>query len=345
MNRIRRRPRIDRLETELRPRRKHSLGRWVYLGLLLALLAWLVDLFFGQYLYLRAEGIVTRQRFAVASPTVAQVEALFVKEGDAVKQGARLAEVSSLPVLQQIANLSSKIADVRTQLVALTSRRVLLQSLMPIAEKHAREWQLLRKEEERAIESGLTSSRRLHEFVRGTFDSRREQARMASVLGRLDEEEAALAAIAEDLGKTLERIRSGYSNGTLRAAVDGRVANLTATPGSVVVPGTPIMELLNGDAFVLAYLTPGSLHSSEVGDRIRVRYGVTSIIGEIEAVLPISAQLPEEFQRTFLPTERSQILHIRLPAGETPPVFTKVTVISTDWLWRGFKSWWDKLAQ
>lgn len=64
--RLHRRPRYDTLRNEAR-KRGRSWGRWIYLGLVAAFFAWLFDIFLGDLVYLRAEGLVMRDRVALAT--------------------------------------------------------------------------------------------------------------------------------------------------------------------------------------------------------------------------------------------------------------------------------------
>ncbi len=68
----------------------------------------------------------------------------------------------------------------------------------------------------------------------------------------------------------------------------------------------------------------------KIGDAVSLRYGIETLSGRIEKVFPISAPLPKEFQRTFRPQERSQVIRISIDAdsGQIPATFSKVNVVA-----------------
>ncbi len=120
--------------------------------------------------------------------------------------------------------------------------------------------------------------------------------------------------------------------------MDGRIVNLTASRGSVVSGDSPLMEVLIGRPYVLAYVKPGALYTVNGGEIVALRYGLSTIRGRIAAILPFSAKLPSEFQRTFRPQERSQIIRIELEDSVQPPTYTKVEAVSGTILWNKLKS-------
>jgi hypothetical protein len=56
-----------------------------------------------------------------------------------------------------------------------------------------------------------------------------------------------------------------------------------------------------------------------------------TIRGTIARVEPFAAALPREFQRSFIPVERQQVIRVEFaPGAEIPPLFTKVQLRSAD---------------
>jgi hypothetical protein len=93
--------------------------------------------------------------------------------------------------------------------------------------------------------------------------------------------------------------------------------------------GEPLLEILTGESHVLAYTNPGTLYRIRPGDPVTIKYGMRTLRGWIEEVLPITAALPQEFQKAFRPKERAQVIRIAIEKTvDVPPVLTKIEVQS-----------------
>lgn len=332
MRRLRERVRQDRLQTELRSN-KGRMGRWVYLALLGLLLVYLLNLFLGDLLYLSAEGMVTRERQVISLGFPATVEELRVAEGERVKAGELLLTVDSIPILQDIADLSARLAEFRARRQELLARRLVIDETLPVARDHAAAVSQLLSSREGALREGLTTNMTLHELFQADYANRKEVAELAAEREALGLEIDGLEAIIGEFSASLERLGSRYDNGRVRAPRDGIVADLQISAGSGVGQGEPLMDLLVADSYVLAYIRPGAMYEVRVGDPVQLQYGVVELAGRISEIFPLSVQLPSEFQRAFQPQERSQVVRIEIEDGELPPLFTKVTVKSgRSWL-------------
>lgn len=332
MRRLRKQARQDRLHTELRSNRGRA-GRWIYLGLLGLLLIWLINLFMGDLLYLSAEGMVTRERQAVSLSFPAVIKQLAVREGDRVRAGDLLVSVDSLPVIQDVANLSARLAEFRARHQELMARRLVIAETLPVAREHARAINDLLSSREGALREGLTTNLTLHELFQADYANRKEVAELMAERDALDQEAQELDAIIADFTASLEQLRTQYGQGAVRAPEQGIVAELQVNVGSSTGQSGRLMDLLVGQTHVLAYIRPGALYEVRVGDPVGLRYGVREISGTVSEVLPLTVQMPAEFQRSFQPRERSQIIRIQIEDEQIPPMFTKVTVRSSrSWL-------------
>jgi multidrug resistance efflux pump len=341
MRRLRKRVRHDRLHTELRNDRGR-LGRWIYLTLLGLLLAYLLNLFLGDLVYLSAEGMVTRDRHVVSLGFPATVGDLRVAEGERVEAGELLLSVDSIPILQDIAELSARLGEFRARRQELVARRLVIEETLPVARDHAAAVSELLSSREGALREGLTTNTTLHELFRADYANRKEVAELAAELEALDLEIEGLMEIIDEFSASLERLESRYDNGRVRAPRAGIVADLQVSAGSGVREDQPLMDLLVGESYVLAYIRPGAMYEVRVGDPVQLQYGVVELAGRISATFPLSVQLPSEFQRAFQPQERSQVVRVKIEDDRIPPVFTKVTVKSSHsllaQLWRLFDS-------
>lgn len=332
MKRLRAKPRYDTMKNELRARRR-AFGQWIYLALVAGLFIWLINLFFGQYLFFRAEGLVTQDRQVIAVSYIALVDGLAVDEGVRVKAGEEVARIRSTQILENVATLSTRISEVRARRADLMARAAFLNAMTPIADRRARDMTELRQRYEDGIRRGLATNNQKREFVEGEYDSALEKARIASEKSTIDGEIAGLDEVLERAETALDKILSVYADGVVTSPSDGVISELHVAQGSVLRAGDPLMEIVVGEPYILAYLTPGSLHKVETGDEVIVIFGVTELKGKITQIYPVSPKLPDEFQKTFRPKDRSQIFRIDLAGGSRiPPTFTKVSIRSRGWL-------------
>jgi multidrug resistance efflux pump len=338
VKRIRRKRRFDNMRTEIRAGGSSNKGRWVYLGLIVLLALWLFDTAFGHYLYLRAEGLVTQDKHVIAISNIATVDSLYVEEGQDVSKDQPLAKITSFPIVQQIANLSTKLADIHSRQLDLKARRAVLNKVTPLAQRRVEEMAQLLSTQEAAIRRGLTTTSKIHELLQYEFDSILESESMQAEASNIDKELSELSLIAERLTRTLKQIQQVYADGVVHAPENGKIVNLKVSRGSVVSGDSPLMEVLIGHPYVLAYVKPGALYAINGGEAVGIRYGLSTVRGRISAILPFSAKLPSEFQRTFRPQERSQIIRIELEDSAQPPTYTKVEAVSGSILWNKLKS-------
>jgi multidrug resistance efflux pump len=119
-----------------------------------------------------------------------------------------------------------------------------------------------------------------------------------------------------------------YDDGKLRSMIDGVVSKVLVSPGSVVRPGEPMVEIVGKHRFVVAWFPVSRLYRLQVGDAVTVSTGGgRRLPGKIAKVSVIADALPKEFQKAFAPAERQQLMWIEFDPGVTPPpYFTKVTI-------------------
>src|SRR5262245_49664397 len=126
----------------------------------------------------------------------------------------------------------------------------------------------------------------------------------------------------------LKELVALYDDGKLRSMIDGVVGKVLVSPGSVVRPGEPMIEIVGKHRFVVAWFPVSRLYRLEVGDTVTISTGGgRSLPGKIAKVSVIADALPKEFQKAFAPAERQQLMWIEFDPGLTPPpYFTKVTI-------------------
>ncbi|RMD89391.1 MAG: biotin/lipoyl-binding protein [Alphaproteobacteria bacterium] len=326
MKRLRKSRRLDRMTNDVRARRRYF-GQWAYILVISSLFLWLANYMFGSLIFLRAEGLVNQERKEIAVDFVASVTDVPVVEGEIVKAGDLLARLRSTEITESVASLSRDIANARMRRNELLARRDLLRGLVPIADKRAHDLTRLRALHEDGLRRGVATSIEQRQFLVDEYDAVLESERIKSELAGVDAQLAGLDDIMAKQQDALEQILESFGEGVVRAPVDGVVNNLHVATGSVVAGGSTMMEILYGRPYVLAFLQPGTLHRLKVGDEVVLEYGVEDVRGRVTQLFPVAAPLPVEFQKSFRPAERSQIVRIDFAENTIiPPTFTKVEV-------------------
>ena len=329
--RLRRRPRFDTLQNEIR-KRGRSWGRWVYLLLLCGFLFWVFDLFFGNLVYFRAEGLVMRDRVVLATQFPAAVKELAVQEGSEVTANQVVAQVRSQSVEESFAKLSAETVDGLTRAAQLKVRDRVNAAISGMAERRHREAQAARIATESLRDQQLVTVGRRAELVKNELESAQSQSEIEAEHRALQETLPELERAVAASKQAVERLRETYADGAVEAPADGVVGYLHVSKGSVVRPGDPLMEIFTGAPYVLAYVPEGGLYELQPGDGIRIRVGFKTYQGHVSRLYPIAGQLPKEFQNTFQPVARARIVRIEFDAtAEYPALFTKTNLSASGW--------------
>jgi multidrug resistance efflux pump len=329
--RLRQRPRYDTLQNEIRARGK-PWGRWIYLGLLCALIFWVADMFVGELVYFRAEGLVMRDRVVIATEYPAQLTELNVEEGSQVRKGDFIARVRSQQVEQTLAQLYTDLAQSISRATDLETKNHVYNAIFPMVEQRSDEAREARLLGDKLRDKSLLTVDRRAELIKLELDSFQAQtqieAERKSIENNLPDLKAAVTASKD----AVERLQNIYAKGILRAPEDGVVGYLHVSEGSVVRPGEQIMELFKGDPYVLAYAPEGAVYKLKAGDPIKIRVGFSTFWGTVKRLYPVAGELPKEFQNTFQPVSRAQIVRIEFDLGQDLPVlFTKTKLTAGGW--------------
>lgn len=331
IRRLRRAPRIDTLRNDSRATRGRF-GRWIYLAMIAAFFLWVGDLFLGSLLRLRADGLVVAEHVSVAVPFAAQVVEANATPGGQVEAGATLARVTSVELAQDIALLTARNADLLVRRLEFERETRVAEAVLPVASHRAGEAETALKKIENYRGSGDIGLTLWMQTLREGFETKERvaelRASLASAGGALEVVGGAIA----DSTTALADLRNAYGDGFIRAPVSGTVGLRAARAGEVVRPGEPLLVLYRLERFVLAYLETGGLYTVKAGDRVELSSGFVQTTGTVSEVLPVADQLPPEFQKTFQPRQRGQVVRIAVADAARLPLFTKVTVSGRGWL-------------
>jgi multidrug resistance efflux pump len=323
--------------------RRLAIIRWIYLGCIFILAVWLANFFFGDMLYLRSEGLVVGQPSVVAAEFPVTVRDLLVREGEHVKVGQVAAIVTSQEVLESIARLSADIAARQVRLGELRIRDQTVDAMLTLAEQRDKIAGSARQEFEKLVQQGYQSIDKRTAAVESEFRSRQDFESLKAEKRSVDEEIKILSAVLGEAQSALRDLRNNYDEGRLRVSIDGIVSRLAVDKGAVVRAGEPLVEIYGLPHYILAYLPTGGLYTVSAGDPVDISTGLRTISGTIVRVEPYAAALPREFQRSFIPVERQQVIRIEFAPGvDQPPLFTKVQIRSPNIAWRWIAPVWEK---
>lgn len=326
MKRLSSHKRVDKLANDKRVTRP-VLGKWLYITSLLILAVSLGNLFFGGYIYFRADGLIVRQPHQIAAGYFGTIQELHVTEGDHVEAGAELARLTSIDIAREQTALTIQLSELATNKANLQSRLAILGDLIPAAKSRADSTRELAAKAREAYDAGLGTNQNLSRLLEDDFDSKSEVIRLKGEAKALGSELQILEQIIADVRASQETLASNYKNGMITAPAAGIVTDVEVSGGSVVNKGDGMMVVLSPPDYILAYLDADALYTVALGDEVSVNYGPKEMTGVVTRVYPLSAVLPLEFQKAFRPKERSQMLRIDFKkSGPPPPLFAKVSV-------------------
>lgn len=331
IRRLRQNRPVDTARNDARPT-KGRLGRWVYLALIVAFFVWIGDLFVGSLIRLRADGLVVADYVSVAVPFSAQVVETAITPGASIAAGDVIARVASVELTQTIASLTARNADLLVRRLELERRTRVADAVLPVARHRAGEAERAMSKIEDYRGTGDIGLTLWMQTLRDRFETKERVAELQASLQSATGGMTAVSAAITDAATALHDLRGAYDGGVVRAPTDGTAGLRIATAGEVVREGEPLVVLYRPEAYVLAYLETGGLYTVRPGDEVELSSGFTQASGTVAEVLPVADQLPPEFQKTFQPRQRGQVIRITLAAPDALPLFTKVTVSSRGWL-------------
>ena len=88
--------------------RSQTLGRTIYVVFLVVFAIAVFNYFFGDYVLFRSDGLVMRDQSTVATPFIARVESIYVREGQAVEEGVLLLKLRSPEIIERLGELDGE---------------------------------------------------------------------------------------------------------------------------------------------------------------------------------------------------------------------------------------------
>lgn len=320
---------IDRSAREQTPRqRTRRFGRFVYLILVLSFIIYLIVTVTGHLFILNGSGLVSSDRFVVGAAYTSRVIETQVAPGSAVQEGDVIARLESTEVLTALAQLAQNTALIEERRQEILKRQNIVQSLLPIAQRRLDTAQQGVDRLDLDPTGGLTSQAYRSSVMAEAFAAERDLVTLSTEAQSSIEELASIEASLAEIDTAMSNTRNAYADGVVRAPHDGTVSANVAVSGQVLTVGEPVLEILNGEAFILAYLPNGRLYEVLPGHRVIITDGVRVVEGVVERVDVVADNLPSEFRTAFGIQERQQIMRV-VPTEPMPfPYLSRVTVAS-----------------
>jgi multidrug efflux pump subunit AcrA (membrane-fusion protein) len=295
---------------------------WLVLAAVGLVVLVMLDALLAPLLFLRADGVVTRQSTPLVVAYPATLKVLHVVEGTKVMAGQEIAVLASQQISQQRATLAANYAGMTMRNSRLRMRAELVTALLELAAARsaapvtpAAQAELA----ERAYRSGLDSLRRRYAALGVEVNVHQSETALVAtsqdLAARLPEVEAALRRAK----MALDELEAIYDGGRLRAPAAGVVGRLAVAPGSVVTRSQRILDIYSGAAFVLAHVPLGGAATAEEGDDVNIRTEAGDLPGRIVELLPLTAELPRDLAENVATVSQAQVMRIAFEEAVVPP--------------------------
>ena len=232
---------------------RRSLTRLIYFAALIAFAIYLGNTFAGGYVYMRGEGLVVGEPAVVAAEFIATVTDVPVKDGQEVKRGEIVSHISSQYMSETRAKLTSDYAARASRLAEVKARREIVDAVLVSAETR-----------ERVAANGLAQLDTIQKkgylpilthtaATDQAFKGKQEAEALRAESRALDGQILTMASASEQADCALRELVTLYDDGNLRSMIDGVVSKVLVSPGSVVRPGEPMIEIVGKHRFVVAW--------------------------------------------------------------------------------------------
>jgi HlyD family secretion protein len=234
---------------------------------------------------LQANGQVRGTEITISSKNGGRLDRVLINEGQQVKKGALIAEISSEEVEAKIEQAKARVEIYKKQQdVAFHSAhqaKAALQRVESSIKDIDSRLNLANSDYKRSSEladKGIISRRQLEEAetqyksAQANVDAAKESKEEAIAL--IERAEASQGVIANQLAAAdaqLKEINTIFQDTKIYAPSDGTVINKLAEQGELVVQGTPIAIIMNlSDIYVRVYIPQIDIGKIRIGNPVRI---------------------------------------------------------------------------
>jgi multidrug resistance efflux pump len=284
----------------------------------------------GASLMLDADGLVTRQTVAVASPWGdARIREISVRPGDWVEAGQKIAIVDSAAMSRSLADLAAEQARVIGRVAQLEGRREVVKALLPVAKMAAEHTNEFMNTLEKANSNGLALTRSLQQMSTAQVQAMDKLLSLDAEKTSLETEITANQGALQQVSGAFADLQRTYGSGVLTAPASGYIGSHVAMVGEVLSAGTtPVANIYSGTSYVLAYIPENYLFDVDQGQKVSIKGRGRTATGFIERVLPVTDALPPEFQLPNRVRGRGQLVRVELSQPKDFALDEKVRLTS-----------------
>ncbi|MEI9901192.1 MAG: multidrug transporter [Hyphomicrobium sp.] len=284
----------------------------------------------GGSMMLDADGLVTRQTVAVASPWPdARIRQISVRPGDWVEAGQQIAVVDSAAMSRALAELAAEQARVIGRVAQLEARREVVKALLPLAKVAADDTNAYMSTLRQADSNGLALTRSLQQMSAAQVQAMDKLLSLDAEKTSLETEISANQGALQQVSGAYADLQRTYGSGVLAAPASGYVGSHVGMVGEVLSAGTtPVANIYAGQSYVLAYIPENYLFEVDEGQQVSIKGRGRTTTGFIERVLPVTDALPPEFQLPNRVRGRGQLVRIELSQPKDFALDEKVRLTS-----------------
>lgn len=317
-------------------------GRFVYLAIILLIVAAIGKVAYDHIFWYNAGGVVAGQHYNVSPSQTVTVQDIYVQPSDHVKAGQVLAKLNSpdlqrqlaqdeanLARLQQSAATSSpenSLASLRAQRTSLQSQVQSLQSQMNQQDQQIQSLQQL-VAQGAADGSDLAQLEGQEAQTHAKLSQARAQLKgVRAQLNNIEQnEKAAGGNTSKQRIASLKKLRKSIQNEinglNLKAPVSGEVAKVSVSKGDVVKAGDTAIEIVSKDKpRAYLYFPPAAQNRLHTGQKITVTApNGGDIHMVINKIYPSLQSLPDAFKRTYNPQSPTVVVSAKPVQGEHLP--------------------------
>ena len=182
-----------------------------------------------------------------------------------MKEGKLLVRLRSQSVEESLAKLHAQLASVITTATELSIREKVNEALYRLAKHRYEIARTARASSEESLSERLLAANRRSELVKDEVLSAESKAQRAAERDVIGREAADVRVAIEASQNAIRRLTELYGDGVINSPVTGIVGSLHLSEGSVVREAEPLMEIVTGPPFVLAYVPEGALYNVQKG--------------------------------------------------------------------------------
>ncbi len=284
----------------------------------------------GGSVMLDADGLVTRQTVAVASPWPdARIRQISVRPGDWVEAGQKIAVVDSAAMSRSLADLAAEQARVTGRVAQLEGRREVVKALLPMAKVAAESANAYMETLEKANANGLALARSMQQMSASQVQAMDKLLSLEAEKTSLETEITANQGALQQVSAAYTDLQRTYGSGVLTAPASGYVGSHVGMVGEVLSAGTtPVANIYAGPSYILAYIPENYLFDVDEGQKVSIKGRGRTATGYIERVLPVTDALPPEFQLPNRVRGRGQLVRVELAQPKDFALDEKVRLTS-----------------